>query len=153
MTYQSVEKKNRMGPNIVIYSTVIYFLDDHLHRALETKVIIAIEENRVIIVTEESKKNGSREDLKDVEIAGDVAEDVDDPRDRIAHVSHETRVEKKHPKAAHLRNKNPRTKPHHNLLRFKTRPKEETYSTSKMLRFVLSHLKILCSSRSDFQLL
>lgn len=115
--------------------------DDPLHRALETKVIIAIEENRAIIVTEESKKNEVREDLKDVEIAGDVAEDVDGPRDRIVHVSHETRVERKHPKAAHLRNKNLRTKLHHNLLRFKTRPREETYSTSKLLRFVLSHFK------------
>lgn len=127
--------------------------DDHLHRALETKVIIGIEENKVIVATEESKKNGVREDLKDVEIVVVVAEDVDAPRDRIVHVSHEMRVEKKHPRVAHLRNKNLKTKPHHSLLRFKTRLREETYSTSKLLlRYEQSHLKILSSSRSDFQL-
>ena len=114
-------------------------------------MIIAIEENKVIIATEESKKNGVREDLKDVEIVVVVAEDVDAPRDRIVHVSHEMRVERKHPKVAHLRNKNLKTKLHHSLLRFKTRLKEENYSTSKLLRYRQSHLKIL-SSRSDFQL-
>ena len=73
------------------------------------------------------------------------------PRDRIVHVSHEMRVERKHPRVAHLRNKNLKTKLHHSLLRFKTRLKEENYSTSKLLRYRQSHLKIL-SSRSDFQL-
>lgn len=127
---------------------------DHLHRALETKVSIAIEENKVIIATEESKKNGVREDLKGVVIAVDVAEDVDAPREHIDHVNHETRVEKKHLREVHQKNKNLKTKRHHNLLRFKTRLREETYLTSKLLRHIQSHLKILCiSSRSDFQLL
>lgn len=89
-----------------------------------------------------------------MEIVVVVAEDVDAPRDRIhVHVSHGMRVEKKHPRVAHLRNKNLKTKPHHSLLRFKTRLREETYSTSKLLlRYEQSHLKILSSSRSDFQL-
>lgn len=112
--------------------------DDHLHRALETKVIIAIEENKVIVATEESKKNVVREDLKAV----DVVEDVDAPRDRIAHVSLETRVEKKHQRVAHLRNKNLKARPHHNLLRFKTRLREEANSTSQPRNYCVMYNRI-----------
>lgn len=111
---------------------------DDLHRALETKVIIAIEENKVIVATEESKKNVVREDLKAV----DVAEDVDAPRDRIAHVSHETRVEKKHLRVAHLRNKNLKARPHHNLLRFKTRLREEANSSSQLRNYCVMYNRI-----------